>query len=161
MTETLIDFTFHDTGKVVKIRKVSPMIAVDIDASIPTPEPPTQEVDYGPPKGKVKEPNYSDGGYLLALEERRLKVGRMVTKANIRRGVVIEGDDWKQEVSDYRKFIQDTTGAPLADEDDLYIYVTRICVGTQADLQDLFDAISKRSQPTEGAIEAAKDSFRG
>ena len=106
MTDNLIDFVFKDTGKVVKIRKVSPMIAVDIDASIPTPDPPKQEVDYGPPKGKVKEPNLSDAGYLLAIEDRRRKVGRIVTRATINRGVVVEGEDWREEVKKYRQFIQ-------------------------------------------------------
>lgn len=155
------EFTFHDTGKVVKIRKVSPMLAIDIDASIPRPAPPTNRVDYGPPKGVVDEPNYNDPGYLAAVRERDARVGIAATRATILRGVTVEGDEWKKDVEEYRQFILETTGANLEEKNDLILYVLRVCVGSQEDMTDLITAITQRSQPTREGIERAKASFPG
>lgn len=156
----LTDFTFKDTGITVKIQKVSPMLAMDIDAAIPRPEPPLNEVDYGEGRGKVQEPNLQDPAYLKALDERTSQVGLAVIKATILRGVVVEADGWQAKVSDYRQFIQETTGKPLQEQSDLYVYITRLCVGTDEDLTDLVNAITKRSQPTQEEIERSKASFR-
>jgi hypothetical protein len=156
----ITEFEFKDTGKKVKIKKVSPMLAVDVEASIPKPTPPLSEVDYGEPKGKVMEPNYSDPGYNKALERRTERVGIAVLKATILRSVTVEGEEWHKEVEEYRAFIQETTGEPLTEPSDLYIYIMRICVGTQDDMEDLMTAITKRSQPTQEEVERAKSSFR-
>lgn len=160
MTTELKYFTFKDTGITIQIRKVSPLLAVDIDASIPKPTPPLNKVDYGDGRGEVQEPNYSDPSYLKALENRQTEVGLAVIRATILRSIIVNGDEWKEEVQAYRQFIQDATGAPLAEENDLYVYITRVCVGTQDDLNDLVVAITSRSQPTPEEIAKAKDSFR-
>lgn len=157
----LTDFVFTDTGISVKIRKVSPMLVADIEASIPHPQPPEQIVDYGEPKGKVKEKNLSDPVYLAAMNERVTLVYQAWRTALIRRGVVLEGEDWKQEVAEYRQFIQDQTGHPLDEPDDRLVYILRICIGTIEDQDELINAITRRSQPTEAAIEEAKASFPG
>lgn len=157
----LTDFTFPDTGITVKIRKVSPMLAADVSASMPEPLPPTQEVDYDDQRGKVMEPNYGDPGYTAALAEHNKKVFQALQKVMIHRGVIIEGDDWKADVKEYRDFILETTGKPLDEPDDMLVYVLRVCVGSQEDMTDLLNAITKRSQPTQEAIEQAKRSFRG
>lgn len=160
MTTELKYFKFQDTGITIQIRKVSPLLAVDVDASIPRPTPPLNKVDYGDGRGEVMEPNLSDPSYLKALEARQTEVGMAVIRATILRSVIINGAEWKDEVEEYRKFIQETTGAPLAEANDLYVYITRICTGSQDDLNDLITAITTRSQPTPEEIAKAKDSFR-
>jgi hypothetical protein len=157
----LTDFTFKDTGITVKIKKISPMVVDDVRSSIPEPLPPEQEVDYGEPRGKVMERNYSDPNYTLELREHERKASALVQKVIINRAVVLEGDEWKAEVQDYRNFILENTGQPLAEKDDLLVYILRICVGSNDDMNDLVDAIIKRSQPTQEAVEQAKRSFRG
>lgn len=157
----LTDFTFKDTGITVKIKKVSPMVVDDVRASIPEPLPPEQEVDYGEPKGKVMERNYSDPNYTLELEAHNKKVAALVQKVIVNRAVILEGDEWKKEVQDYRDFILKSTGYPLAETDDVLVYILRVCVGSKEDMSDLIDAIIKRSQPTQEAVEQAKRSFRG
>lgn len=155
----LTDFTFRDTGITVKIRKVSPMLLPDIEASIPKPAPPEQEVDYGEPVGKVREKNLSDPAYTAALAERTVKVYQAWRRALIRRGVVLEGDQWQEAVKEYRQFIQAEIGSPLPEQDDHMVYVLSICIGTIEDQDDLINAITRRSQPTPEAIAEAKDSF--
>ena len=157
----LTDFTFKDTGITVKIKKVSPMVVDDVRASIPEPLPPEQEVDYGEPRGKVMERNYSDPNYALELEAHNKKVAALVQKVIVNRAVILEGDEWRKEVQDYRDFILSSTGYPLAETDDVLVYILRVCVGSKEDMSDLIDAIIKRSQPTQEAVEQAKRSFRG
>jgi len=156
----LTSFTFKDTGITVKIRKISPMLAADVAAAIPEPLPPEQLVDYGEPRGKVSERNYSDPGYLLKKSIRNQEVFRALQRVMILRSVFVEGDEWLKEVQEYRDFIQKHTGKPLDEPEDLVVYVLRICVGSEEDLGDLLTVITKRSQPTGEAVDAAKDSFR-
>lgn len=155
-----IDFTFRDTGITVKIRKISPMLVTDITESIPEPKPPLNEVDYGEPRGKVLEPNLQDPSYKMALQEHQHKIFLAWRRAMILRSVIIEGEDWKQDVQDYREFIKEQTGFPLDEPNDLVVYVLRICVGSEEDLGEMIQAITRRSQPTPEEIERAKSSFR-
>jgi hypothetical protein len=155
------EFTFKDTGITVKIRKVSPMLAADVNASMPDPLPPEQEVDYGEPRGKVMERNYGDPQYADDLAKHRQKVFQALQRVMVKRAVIVEGAEWLEAVKEYRGFILQETGAPLDEPDDLLVYVMRVCVGTQEDMMELLEAITKRSQPTQEAIEQAKRSFRG
>jgi hypothetical protein len=156
----LTDFTFKDTGITVKIRKISPMLAADVAAAIPEPLPPEQTVDYGEPRGKVSERNYSDPGYLAQMALHNMEIFRALQRVMMLRSVVVEGDEWLKDVKEYRDFIEKHTGKPLDEPEDLVVYVLRICVGSEEDLEDLLNVITKRSQPTPEAVEAAKDSFR-
>lgn len=154
------EFTFPDTGIRVKINKVSPFVLQDVEESIPEPAPPEQEVDYGPPRGKVRERNFADPAYALLLNEHRRQVLQAYRRAVILRGVEPCDPKWKEQVEEYREFIRQQTGkAPT--EVDLVVYVLRICVGTMADLNDLLEVITSRSMPTPEAVAAAKESFPG
>lgn len=155
----LTDHTFRDTGITVKIRKISPMMAADVANAIPEPKPPLQEVDYGEPKGKVMEPNYSDPAYLAAKTAHQKRIFEVLQRVMIRRAVKVPGDEWQDEVREYREFIKEQTGVELDEPDDLVVYILRICVGSEDDLTELLTAITSRSQPTAEAIEKAKDSF--
>jgi hypothetical protein len=155
----LTDFTFKDTGITIKIKKISPMLAADVSAAMPEPLPPEQEVDYGEPRGKVMERNFSDPQYTVDLQEHRKKIFQALQRVMIMRAVVVEGDEWKAEAQEYRDFMKANTGKDLDEPNDLVVYVLRICVGSEDDLSDLLMAITRRSQPTQEAIEQAKRSF--
>jgi hypothetical protein len=154
----LTDFTFKDTGITVKIKKVSPMLAADISASMPAPEPPYNLVDYG--DGKIKEENRQDPNFLSAVMEYQHKVFLLWRRMMILRAVVVEGEEWRAEVEEYRAFILRHTGKSVEEPEDLVVYVLGICLGSEEDLEELISAITRRSQPTREAVEAAKDSFR-
>ena len=157
----LTDFTFKDTGITIKIKKISPMLAADVAAAMPEPEPPLNVVDYGEPRGIVTEPNYSDPSYQVAVAEHKKKMFAALQRVMILRSVVVEGDEWRQEVKEYREFIKSVTGKDLDEPDDLIVYILRVCVGSEDDLTDFLTAVTRRSQPTQEAIEQAKRSFRG
>lgn len=159
----LTDFTFKDTGISIKIRKISPMLASDVAAAMPDPLPPEQEVDYGEPKGKVMERNFSDPAYQREVLEHRGRVFRAFRRVMVLRGIdpgsLPEG--WQAEVQDYRAFMAAQTGKPVDEPDDLVVYILRIAVGSEEDLEELIRAITRRSQPTQEVIEQAKASFPG
>ena len=156
----LTDFTFKDTGISIKIRKISPMLAADVAAAMPDPLPPEQEVDYGEPKGKVLERNYSDPAYLQAKADHQRKIFQALQRVMILRSVHPMDENWMESVKEYRDFIQKTTGAPLDEPEDLVVYVLRVCVGSEDDLTDFLTAVTRRSQPTQEEVERAKASFR-
>lgn len=161
MASVLTDHTFRDTGITVKIRKISPMLAADIRNSIPAPIPPENEVDYGPPKGKVKEQNVTDPNYLTQVTEWNLKVYMLWRRVMVLRAVDQDSlpAGWNDEVKGYRDFIKAQTGKDLDEPEDLVIYILRICVGSEEDLNDFINAVTRRSQPTAEVIEQAKASF--
>lgn len=159
MSQTF-DHLCKDSGITLKLRKVSPMLAADIEALFPKPQPPEQEVEYPEPKGKVMEKNLSDPAYEKALEDRSAQVYQAWKRALLLRGVVLEGDDWKKDVAEYRQFIQETTGQPLAETDDRMIYILRVAVNSIEDNQELIEAITRRSQPTPEVVQAARESFQ-
>ena len=66
-------FTFKDTGITVQIRKVSPLLIMEVQKAMPVPKPPMQEVVYGDPDDpgakKVQEPNETHPDYLAAIDK--------------------------------------------------------------------------------------------
>jgi len=155
----LTPYTFKDTGKQVLIRKVSPMLVFQLSQDFPPPNPPMVEVTYG--DEKVTEPNPADPSHAQAMIEYQRDFNLKTQRLMIKRGVAVTWtDDVKAEVAEMRQFYKDEFGRDIG-ADDHMIYVTMICVGTDSDLEELLAAITRRSQPTEAAVLAAKDTFPG
>ena len=160
MTEKLYPYTFKDTGVHVLIRKVSPLLVVELQKAFPPPVPPRQMVEVG---GKmVEESNPSHPDYQEALTRYSSDFELRVRRLLIARGVVIPGENttWKDEVRELKDFWLETYGKELEGDDKL-IYIAHIAIGTDADMTELISAIVQRSQPSEEAVTAAKDSFPG
>lgn len=159
----LPEFVFKDTGRVVSLRKISPMLRDDIDMAMrrefPPPEPPVIEVDYG--DRKVKEPNDADPDYDRLLRRWRIehaeRVSEQLLRVAIKRAVECEVD---HEAVDQLRRDMAEIGITL-DPDDKYVYVSRICIGTPEDLAELAAAIFRRSMPTPEAVEGHKAMFPG
>lgn len=160
MTDKLYNYTFKDTGIRVQIRKVSPMSVVELQKAFPAPTPPRQRVEVG---GEwMEESNPSDPDYLAAKERHGQELEMRVRQLMIRRGVIIPPDNvtWQDEVKEFRAFWLETYGKEL-EGDDKEIYISHIAIGTDSDYVELVDAITRRSQPTEGEVAAARSSFPG
>jgi hypothetical protein len=160
--EKLYPFMFEDTGIKVNIRKVSPMLVVELQKAFPPPAPPRQRVRIGESDEYSEEPNPAHPDYLIALGQYNQELEQRVRKLLIQRGVVIppELDGWKDEVKELREWWLEAYGKEL-EGDDKTIYISYIAVGTDSDLADLLAVIMQRSQPTEEAINIAKDTFPG
>lgn len=152
----LTDFTFPDSGVTVSIKRLSPILLNDIRKAIrreaPKPKPPMHNVNYG---GNIKEEeNPNDPAYLEALTEYNALVGELFVDRLIRYGVECQVD--AEAVRELRESAPDLE---LPDNDKV-LYVSRICIQTNADLTALQEAILARSQPTEAAIGGAAEKFR-
>ena len=156
----LTAFTFKDTGVKVQIKKVSPLLVVELQKAFPPPTPPRQRVQIG--DEWTEEPNPAHPDYTEAMGRYSQEMEMRVRRLLINRGVVIpeDGNDWKAEVTELRAFWLDTYGKEL-EGDDKTVYISNIAVGTDQDLSDLLTAIMQRGQPTEEVVAAAKASFPG
>ena len=158
-------FTFKDTGITVQIRKVSPLLIMEVQKAMPVPKPPTQEVVYGDPNDpgakRVEEPNEAHPDYLESIDKYNGELEAKVRKFMIERGVVITlSDEQKNEVKELREYWKEEFSAELSGNDK-YLYVSYIAIGTDADMEEVMDVIMRRSQPTEAAMAEAKDGFQG
>ncbi len=164
-TSELTPHTFKDTGIKVKIRKVSPMLIMEVQKAFPPPKPPMQEVVYGDPGESgaktVEEPNEAHPDYLVAIDEYNLELEAKVRQLMFKRGVRIHLDEeQKQEVKELREEWKEMFDKDLSGSDN-YLYISYIAIGTDADMGELQEVIMRRSQPTEAAIAEAKAGFQG
>lgn len=155
----LIPFTFKDTGETVFLKKISPLLINEVRKASPPPKPPKNEVDYGDGK-KVWEENASDPDYQAALKAYELEVQERILKLVIRRGVLVEMNEERMaRVEELRAEMREDLGMEL-DSDPKYVFVAYCAVGSGEDLQELAESVFRRSQPTEGAIQEAVETFR-
>jgi hypothetical protein len=160
MSEKLWPFEFKDTGIVVSIRKVSPLLTVELRKAFPPPAPPMQAVDVA--GEMVEEINFSDPDYIKASEEYAIEFENQMRELLVERGVIIPETNttWKNEVTELREFWRSRYGKELGPNDKME-FILHIAVGTDMDFMELIRAITTRSQPTEEAITAAKAAFPG
>ena len=149
--------TLPDSRAVLEVKFVSPLLLNDLRKAIrrthPKPEPPLVEVAYG--ETKKWEANPAHPEYRAALTDYNADFGQEFFQQLVRFGVRCEVD--ARAVSELRE----RAAALELPEDDLVLYVTRILVTSQADMQALMNAVLRRSQPTEEAVtEKVTEDFR-
>jgi hypothetical protein len=155
----LIPYMFKDTGRQICVKKVSPMLIMELARQFPAPKPPMQKVDYGDGKDHF-EPNPNSPAYEADMRQYNLDFQDRLQKLMIKRGVVLEWtEEMRQEVADLRAFWRETFDQDL-NSDDAMVYVLNLCVGSENDLEELLGVIARRSQPTDPAITEALDSFK-
>lgn len=158
MTVKLHAFICKDSGIALAVRKVSPNLLLEFqrefDERNPVPEAPTQRINYGTedrPEWR-EEKNESHPEYKKALADRRSLLNNESQSLLIDRGVVIEmSDDDKASVKELRDYWKSSKGKQLAGSDK-EVFVRYIALGTSEDMQELVQAITRRTQPTEVAV---------
>jgi len=163
--EKLESFTFQDTGRTVQIRKVSTLIRAEVELAVvaanPEPEPPMTEVDYG--DGTIRTPNPASPTYqqLMRAWEARITAeqSERLKKIALTRGVVVDAID-TEAVAQARQDLA-AIGVDTSQYDDRYVYLAFVCIGSEDDWTDLLKAVFQRAAPSEAAIQAHIDTFRG
>lgn len=169
--------TFKDSGVTVRLHKLSPMTGQEIHAVVEReladerPRPPVVEVDYG--QGKIARPHEGDPVYqeLLAAWRKRVNAianDRLFKVAALLAVELTIGDAERTQIARTKKYLRlagklEWQNDPELDEaeNDQLFYMTHIACGSGEDLQEFYQAIATRSQPTEAAIERHKESFPG
>lgn len=151
----LSEFTFPDSGGVVRVRRIPPMLLRDLQRIFKPPKPPRQEVAFD--KGVRTIPNPEHPDHVEAMAEYEAEFGERIIRLVVRLGVVCEVD--AAAVQALRAEMA-AEGIDL-DADDKYVYVTRILTETQADLEALQQAVLGASTVTEAGVAEATERFPG
>lgn len=152
------EFTFPDSGVKVLVRRVSPLLGLELRKKYPPPKAPFNEVDYGDGH-KRRERNLADPDFLAEQEKYDEDMTERLQRLILRRGVVLNlTEDMLLEVKELRDFwkAEYEDDLPGSDRD---VYLTYIAVSTERDLQGLVDEVLRHSQPTEGEVSEALNSF--
>lgn len=148
--------TLKGSGITVNIKKVSPLLVLQLRRDFPPPRPPMNEVDYGDGR-KVWEENAADPRYLAALQDYENESEQRLRRLIMLRGVDVAVDH--EAVQELRDFWLDEYGGMLP-ADDKEVYLSYIVVGDDQDLEDLITAVLRRSQPTAETINQAVQTFQ-
>ena len=169
--------TFRDSGITVKLHKLSPMTSQEIMTAVQReradskPEPPMVEIDYG--KGKIDEPHYGHPHYQDRLQrwqaECNAEANRRLFKLACLAAVEMEMTaEVQAAIARKKRLMRIAAKLEWEDDPDLELeennqifYITHIACASPDDVQEFYQAIALRSQPTEAAIEQHKASFRG
>jgi hypothetical protein len=169
--------TFHDSGVTVKLHKLSPMTSQEIQAQVKRemrdeePIPPIAEVDYG--QGKVQEPNRLHPVYVERLKTWEAAVNseaneRLFRLACLDAVELTITDEVRAQIARKKRSLRivakvewDDDPELDQDENDQIFYITHIACSSPEDLKEFYQAVATRSQPTEAAVEAYKESFPG
>lgn len=146
------------TGVNIGIRRVSPMLMLDLRRKFPEPLPPLNEVTLG--DDKIMEANPADPDYVRALQNYNADMEEKYRRMIVRRGVnyvLTEAD--KVEVENVRKDFFDLTGEDLVGT-DLEVFIAYIAIGSENDLELLIKAVTGVSQPTEEKIDDHSSNYK-
>ena len=151
-------FKFPDSGVEVNIRKVSPLLALEVQRSIEKPQPPMETIVLA--SGETsQEANNSHPDYQKALEAYNIAIEEKTKKLIISRGVVITlTAEMKAEVKELREYMKTELGLK-AGLNDKEFYISYIAIASGKDFQALIETVLGASQPTQEAVDQAKDSF--
>jgi len=159
----LIPYVVKDTGEKLLIKRVSPFMAMELQKQFPEPKPPLQKVDID--GETVEQFNWADPDFDKEQAKYKIDSEARIRKLLIKRGVQIPTDNetWQDELAQRRAEWLEDFGVemPRLDTDDKVDWVCYCAIGTDTDLEELYQAIMQRSQPTKEAVEAAKSGFPG
>lgn len=158
-------FVFPDSGIEVGLRRFAPDTQDQISRALmrqhPAPGIPMAEGVEKADGSCEMEPNPADPDYQKALVDYlgriNLEVSQKMVDLALRR---IEVDVDEEAVTAYRKDME-AIGVPIdADIDDRTIYIRHICISSTYDLSVLLAYLTRRSLPTEAAVQEYLNSFQ-
>lgn len=159
-------YTFQDSGITVGIRKIGPntqaQLALQIQREQPKPQPPINETPLGP-EANTADPDYArrlddwERDCAQSLNRKMFTIAALECECEVDMGEV----ERKQRTFRAAKF-QWEEDSDLSDAERAKVfYIEHIACATQDDMGEFYQAVTRRSQPTEAAVQAHVDSFRG
>lgn len=157
--------TFKDSGITVGLRKIAPntqaQIALQIQRELPRPSPPIVKTELG------EESNEADPDYVRVIGEWERECSmllnrKMFTIAALECECEVDMDEVARKQRSFRaaKFEWEADADLTEEERAKVFYIEHIACATQEDLREFYAAVTRRSQPTEAAVQAHIDSFR-
>lgn len=150
------EITLKDSNITVKVRKVSPLLFLEIRKQFPPPKPPLNKVTDLNGKDAWEE-NKAHPDYLQALSDYEDSLNTKVQDLMFRRGVEVEVNS--EAVNELKAFWKETFDKEL-EGNDRDIYIRYVVIQSTDDFNQLYEAIMEKSQPTAEDINAAKQGFK-
>jgi hypothetical protein len=161
----LPEHTFKDSGITVQLRKIAPTtqtaLALQIQREIPKPAPPVVDTDLGP------EENAADPAYerLLKAWERECSIElnrRLFKLACLECEVEVSKEDVERKQGHFKAIGLEWDDDPrLSEEQNARVfYLQHIACATTDDMKEFYEAITRRSQPTEEAVQRHIETFQ-
>lgn len=157
---------FKDSGVVIKLRKIAPhtqtKLAQLLQREHPKPEPPIVQTEIGPEENPA-DPEYQEQVEAWQRELAQKLNERMFKYAALECEVEVNLDDVTRTKRSLRAIGIEWEDDPnLTDEENLRIfYIAHVACATAEDLQEFYKAVTRRSQPSEEAVQAWADTFPG
>lgn len=157
---------FKDSGVVAKLRKIAPhtqsSLLMQLQRENPRPEPPIVQTEIGP-EANPADPDYErrveawQREISQELNARLFKLAALECEVEIDHAVIAQkkahlaaiGLDWHDD-----ERLTD-------DENDRVFFITHIACATPEDMGEFYQAVTRRSQPSEEAVQAWADTFPG
>lgn len=144
----------------MEIVKVSPIFGNELRKIYPAPKPPMQRIATADGADFFLEPNPEAESYKQAMAEYTQLIEEKARLILFKQGIKLELHQTQlQEVAEVRKFWKENFDREL-DPDDKYVYVAFCLVRSDDEYNNLNEAITSRSHPTEAAIAEAIQDFR-
>lgn len=157
MTTKLYPFVFQDSGKRISYRKVSYNLSNELRKVFPAPKPPIITVSYD--TGPRQEANPNDPAYVEALKNYHMEFEGRLRQVIVKRGtVIVLTDEDKRELNELRETMAEL-GVELPKSDN-EAWLFHIAISTPEEYQELLNAITRRSMPTEEAVAEKREQFR-
>lgn len=162
----LPEHTFQDSGITVRLRKIAPntqaQLSLQVQRENPRPPPPIVKTELG------EEANEADPQYIRDLDEWERECAqalnrKMFTIAALECECEVDMDEVQRKQRSFRaaKF-QWEEDLDMSEEDRAKVFfIEHIACATQDDLREFYAAVTRRSQPTEAAVQAHVDNFPG
>jgi len=153
-----IPYTLRN-GVIIQLRQVSPMwiTQISLTQKDKKPKPPIVMVPTGMNDTPTPTPMETDE-WKEEVAEWESRQAVLYQKLLFLRGVETEVD--LAAVQELREFTRELTGAEL-DKDDKYVYLSCILVPNLEEQRKITRIIEGNSQPTDEAVEVARDQFQG
>jgi len=140
--------TLPDSGAVLELKFIGPMLARDIQKQVrralPKPQPPVQMVPDGDGHERA-ESNDADPDYKEAVQEWTRDQGQAFVEALVHYGVHIDLDELRLHEDEVTELRKQYLALPSS---DMVVYVTRILLRTSRDMLALQSAILGEFQTT-------------
>lgn len=157
-TNNLTPFTFESSGESCFIRPVPVMLIREVERSIPTPEPPAQEVE-NPDGTKRTEVNRAHPDYIAALSARGERVQEAMTALVFKRGVVVTlSDEQRGEVRELRNDAREISGIEWRESDEV-VWVKFVACQSHDDIARLIREVTRRSVPSDPKSQSGSGSL--
>jgi hypothetical protein len=160
-TSKVYEYTFTGTGVTVLYQKVNiNRLLLDVRRAL-EPKRPLPDVIVVEKAGQmVREAQDQDPDYQDKLEAWNQDVNRIAEQLTIKSAIIeISDPDWKEAAAQLRSTME-SFGIDSGEKDDKIFYISHIAAGSETELMQFYQDMSRHNQVTEDEVQRNIQTFR-